>query len=158
MCPQPFLSHAWSDFGQTWQKHSTWWYTRALHFILWCDQRWPTGGHFSCKKKKHPDVEHVLNHFSDIYLPMLFKPGTQKMNDGLHMHVIFFEIRSKMADWWPFCYWHNLAQLYAIFHVTWPLKSVAHTHKSCKCALALELRTATSLKPRGRWRFMPFSR
>ena len=58
--------------------------------------RWPTGGHFSCK---NPDVEHVLNHFSDMHLSMLFKLGRQITNDGLQMDVIFFsEIRSKMAD------------------------------------------------------------
>ena len=42
-------------------------------------------------------VEHVLNHFSDMYLPMLFKLGTQIKNDSLHKHVNFFEINPKMA-------------------------------------------------------------
>ena len=43
MCPQPFLRHAWSDFVQTWHKHSTGLRTRAPYFILRSDQRWPTG-------------------------------------------------------------------------------------------------------------------
>ena len=42
MCPQPFLTHAWSDFVQTWHKHRTW-HTHAPYFILRSDQRWPTG-------------------------------------------------------------------------------------------------------------------
>ena len=55
---------------------------------------------------KTPSVEHILKHFSDMHLPMLFNLGTQIMNYGLHMHVILllFLIRSKMADWQPFCY------------------------------------------------------
>ena len=70
-------------------------------FFLTSDPRWPTGGHFS--SKKNPDVEHVLNHFSDMHLPMLFKLGTQITNDGLHMHIIFFfDIKSNMAGWQPF--------------------------------------------------------
>ena len=43
MYPQPFLTHAWSDFVQTWQKHSAWWYTCAPHFIFRSDKKWPTG-------------------------------------------------------------------------------------------------------------------
>ena len=38
---------------------------------------------------KNPDVEYVLNHFSEMYLPMLFKLDTQMMNDDFNMHVIF---------------------------------------------------------------------
>ena len=147
MCPQPFLRHAWPDFVQTWHKHSTWWHTRAPHFILQSDKiwptgrlaailvvkkkipvikhvlnhfsdmhslilfklgtqlrnddltfdhqsfsrsdaRWPIGGHFSWKKK--PDVEHTLNNFSDLHLPMLFKLGTSTVHDGIHMHPTLF--------------------------------------------------------------------
>ena len=55
---------------------------------------------------KKPDVEHVLNHLLDMHVPMLFKLGTQIKNDGLHKSLIFFfhKIRSKMANWQPFCY------------------------------------------------------
>ena len=53
--------------------------------------------------KKPTHVEHVLNHFSDMHLLILFKLGKQTMNDGLHMrNNFFFEIRSKMAYWRPF--------------------------------------------------------
>ena len=31
---------------------------------------------------KKPNLEHVLNYFSDMHLWMLFKLGTWKMNDG----------------------------------------------------------------------------
>ena len=41
-------------------------------------------------EKKKPGVKHILNHFSDMHLPMLLKLGTQIKNDGLHMHIIFF--------------------------------------------------------------------
>ena len=48
--------------------------------------------------KKKPGVEHVLNHFSDMHLTILFKLGTQITNDGLHKHVIFF--RDQVQDGW----------------------------------------------------------
>ena len=68
-----------------------------MHIIfLSSDPRWPTGGHFGYKK---PDIEHVLNRFSDTHLPVLFKLGTQIKNDGLSF---IFEIRSEMTDWRPF--------------------------------------------------------
>ena len=51
---------------------------------------------------KKPNVKNVLNHISDKQLPMLFKLGTQITNDSSHMHVIYFEIRSKIANRWPF--------------------------------------------------------
>ena len=41
-------------------------------------------------KKQQPGVKHVLNHFSDMHLPILFKLGKPIKNDGLHKHVIFF--------------------------------------------------------------------
>ncbi len=41
--------------------------------------------------EKNPDVEHVLNHFSDMHLPILFKFVAQIMNYGLHMLVILFQ-------------------------------------------------------------------
>ena len=47
---------------------------------------------------KKLDVEHVLNHFSDIHLPM-FKLGTQITNDGLHKHVTLF-FRDQIQDGW----------------------------------------------------------
>ena len=43
-----------------------------------------------------PDVEHILKHFSDRHLPILFKLGTQITNNGLHKHVIFF--RDQIQD------------------------------------------------------------
>ena len=48
---------------------------------------------------KKPDVEHVLNHFSDMHLPMLFNLGTQISSDGLHTVCtsFVFQIRSNMA-------------------------------------------------------------
>ena len=67
-------------------KHNKWWHTYVCHFVSRCDQRWPIGSHFSYKKN---GVKHVLNHFSDIHLPILFNLGTQIMNDGLH--AIFFQ-------------------------------------------------------------------
>ena len=49
--------------------------------------------------KKKPDVEHVLNHFSDMHLPMLFKLGKQIMDVAfLQRHVIFF---SRSDPRWP---------------------------------------------------------
>ena len=85
MCHPPFLRHAQSDLDQTWHKHSTQWHTLALNFILRSDQRWLTDRLVAILVvKKTPDVEHVLNHLSDMHLPMLFKLGTQIMNDGLH--------------------------------------------------------------------------
>ena len=44
---------------------------------------------------KKTRVEHVLNHFSDMHLPILFKLGTQIINNGLHMHVILFRDQIK---------------------------------------------------------------
>ena len=57
-----------------------------------------------CKKSRcWTRPQPFLNH-----LPMLFKLGTQITNDGFtyyaRLFFIFFEIRSKMADWRPFCY------------------------------------------------------
>ena len=60
------------------------------HIILFCDaikDDWLVAI-FVVKKS---DVEHVHNHFSDMYLPMLFNLGALLMNDGLHKHVIFFQ-------------------------------------------------------------------
>ena len=45
---------------------------------------------------KNAGVEHVLNHFSDTHVPMLFKLSRQIRNDGLHMHVILF--RDQIQD------------------------------------------------------------
>ena len=56
-------------------------------FFSRSDPRWPTGGHFSCKK---PDVEQVLNNFSDIHLPMLFKFSKQIKNGASKVHVALF--------------------------------------------------------------------
>jgi len=39
----PFLRSGWSEFIQTWHKHSTLWHTFGPHFILQFAQRWPTG-------------------------------------------------------------------------------------------------------------------
>ena len=47
---------------------------------------------------ENPHVEHVLNHLSDMHLPILFKFGTQIMNDGLHKHVIFILFRDQFQD------------------------------------------------------------
>ena len=49
---------------------------------------WLPGGHFSCNKKTA--IEHVLHHFSDMNLLIMFNLGTQIKNDGLHKHIIFF--------------------------------------------------------------------
>ena len=89
MRPHPYLGKLWINFIHTWQKDNKRCYTWAHNFVSWCDQRWPTGSHFRCKKK-HPGVQHVLKHFLDMHLPILFKLGTQIMNDGLFMHVIIF--------------------------------------------------------------------
>ena len=40
--------------------------------------------------KKRPGGEYVLNYYSDMHLPILFKLGTQVKNDGLHVQVIYF--------------------------------------------------------------------
>ena len=49
-------------------------HTHIIFFRDQIEERWLSGGHFSCK---NPDIEHVLTHFSDMYLQMLFKLGTQ---------------------------------------------------------------------------------
>ena len=71
-------------------------YIRASFIFEMRSKMANSGNHFSRKKKT--DVEHVLNHLSDMHLPMLFKFGTQIMNDGLHMHVSFF---LKSDPRWP---------------------------------------------------------
>ena len=41
-------------------------------------------------KKTKPGIKHVLNHFSDMHLPMLLKVGRHKTIDGLHMYARHF--------------------------------------------------------------------
>ena len=54
------------------------------YLFLTSDPRWPSGGHFSLKTKtKKNCVKHVLSHFSNMHLPMLFKLGTQVKNNDL---------------------------------------------------------------------------
>ena len=36
------------------------------------------------KKTKNPDVEYVLNHFSDMHGPILFNRGTSAVHNGIH--------------------------------------------------------------------------
>jgi len=67
-------------------------YICTSFFFLQSDQRWLTGGHFSCKI---PDVERVLKHFSDMHLSMSIKLGTQ-IRKVLHVCVILF--RDQMQD------------------------------------------------------------
>ena len=62
-----------------------------MHVILFRDQI-QDGRLPAILVVKKSDVEHVLNHFSDMQLRMLFKLGTQIRNDGLHMLVIFFNM------------------------------------------------------------------
>ena len=85
---------------------NTWWCSYARHlFFSTSDPRWPTGGHFSCKKtwcRTRP--QRFLGYACPWQTFDLFKLGTYLMNDGLHTHVIFFKIRSKMADWWQLGY------------------------------------------------------
>ena len=40
--------------------------------------------------QKNPGAEHILNHFSDMHLPMLLKLGRPIKNVGLHKHFIYF--------------------------------------------------------------------
>ena len=65
-------------------------YTRtSFYFVMWSKMAdWWTGGHFSWKKQ--PGIKHILNHFSNMHLPILFKLGKQITNGGFHMHVNFF--------------------------------------------------------------------
>ena len=46
--------------------------------------------------------EYVHNHISDMSGLILFSFGTKIKHDGIHMHIMFFDIRSQMADWRPF--------------------------------------------------------
>ena len=39
---------------------------------------------------KKTDVEHVLSHFPDMHLPMLFKLDREIKNNSLHKHVVYF--------------------------------------------------------------------
>ena len=45
---------------------------------------------------------YVRNHISGMYGPILFVLGTKTTHDGIHMHIIFIDIRPKMACWRPF--------------------------------------------------------
>ena len=65
-------------------------YTLAPYYILPSDQRWLTGTLAAILVVEKPCVEHILNHFSDVHLPILFKIG--KDNEyGLHKHAIWFQ-------------------------------------------------------------------
>ena len=63
-----------------------------VHLTLFCnlikDGRLVDRRQFSFLKK--PDVEHVLNHFSDTHFPMLLKLGTCTVHDGIHVHLTLF--------------------------------------------------------------------
>ncbi len=65
-------------------------------FVLQCDSKVADWQPFCCEKTpKKPDIEHVLNHFSDMHLLILLKLCTQIRNDGLHMHIILFRDQIK---------------------------------------------------------------
>ena len=79
----------------------------AHHSSSRSDPTWPNGGHFSCKK---PDVEHILNHFSDMHVPILFNLGTSTVHDGIHVPLTLFCDLIKdgrLVDWWPFLVVHK---------------------------------------------------
>ena len=68
MRAQPYLGHVWTDYFRTWAQRQ---HMIVLHMriILFRGQKWPTGDHFSNKKKKHCRIraQPFLGHaFTDV--------------------------------------------------------------------------------------------
>ena len=79
-------------------------YAHTPHFILRSVQRWPTGRLVTILVvKKNP----VLNTSSTIYRTCIYRCCSNLANRlGIITYInlsLFFEIRSKMDAWWPFC-------------------------------------------------------
>ena len=71
--------------------------THACAMISWLDQRWQTGGHLVFLKMWY--LGHALTVFIQIWYIHLYIDML-----GYISMTICFTIRSKMADWWPFCF------------------------------------------------------
>ena len=100
--PQPYLRHVWTNFVDTWYKDNIWLYTYVHHFVSRWEQRWLTGAILVVKETWcWTHSQPFLGHASTDLVQTWRTVNKWCITYARHL---FFEIRSKMADWWPFCY------------------------------------------------------